>query len=126
MQTRAYALNGELLALAKKNNVEVVLQPKAWYGWDPIHHRRHLRPLIWRTILDSWRVNRADSMPGTESGESSERKYSDSLRSYRGPKLSWWSWWRECWPELQTYRGEQQQHAQPAVVLRDGTQISLY
>ena len=40
MLERAAALNDGLVELAAEYQVTLIEQPRAWYGWDPIHHRR--------------------------------------------------------------------------------------
>jgi len=53
---RSAALNAGLIQLAAEYQVTLIEQPRAWYGWDPIHHRRGRRRIAWETILDSWRT----------------------------------------------------------------------
>jgi hypothetical protein len=114
MLERATALNAGLIELAAEYQVTLVEQPRAWYGWDPIHHRRGRRRVAWETILDSWR--------------SLEQKNSSFQKNIfaSGNELHWWTWWRHGWPARQEWQGRVLERAQPCLVWPGGTRLSLY
>ncbi len=114
MLERAAALNLGLAQLAAEYQVTLVEQPRAWYGWDPIHHRRAQRRVAWETILDSWR--------------SLAQKKSTLEKNIfaSGNDLHWWTWWRHGWPAKQEWRGRALERAQPCLVWPNGTRVSLY
>lgn len=114
MIARAAALNDGLTALAVEYQVTLIEQPRVWYGWDPIHHRRGRRRIVWETILDSWRSR-------TEKNFDFGKKFFAS-----GNELHWWTWWRHGWPVQQEWRGRLLERAQPCLVWPNGTRLSLY
>jgi hypothetical protein len=114
VHARAAALNTGLAQLAAEFQVTLVEQPRGWYGWDPIHHRRGRRRVAWETILDSWhRLAQKKS--------AFEKNFFCS-----GNELHWWTWWRHGWPAWQQWRGRVMEHAQPCLVWPGGTRVSLY
>lgn len=121
MVTRAAALNMGLAQLAAEHQVTLIDQPRAWYGWDPIHHRRGRRRLVWGTILDSWRAENA-------LWRSHEQNFFDFEKNFfrSGNELHWWTWWRHGWPARQEWRGRVIERAQPCLVWPSGTRVSLY
>jgi hypothetical protein len=114
MIQRAAALNEGLIQLASEYQVTLIDQPRTWYGWDPIHHRRGQRRVAWETILDSWRTR-------TEKKFEIQKKFSAS-----GNELHWWTWWRHGWPAWQAVRGRTSERAQPCLTWPNGTRLSLY
>lgn len=114
MITRAAALNDGLFELAAEYQVTLIEQPRAWYGWDPIHHRRAQRRVAWETILNSWR--------------SLEQKNLEFRKKFlaSGNELHWWTWWRHGWPAQMEWRGRLIERAQPCLQWPSGTRLSLY
>lgn len=121
MLARAAALNHGLAELAAEFAVTLIEQPRAWYGWDPIHHRRGCRRVAWETILDSWRT-------GSDSRRTLAQKNSEFVKYFfaSGNDLHWWTWWRHGWPAWQEWRGRVIERAQPCLVWPSGTRVSLY
>lgn len=55
------ALRSGLLALAERSGATVIDPPVEWYGIDPIHIRRGVRPGVWKSIFAQWPVTAAVS-----------------------------------------------------------------
>ena len=97
---RAAQLHQGLRELAERHDAVFLEFPKAWYGWDAIHvKRRH-----W------WRVTQ--SLVGSEGYSTWPRIASLRVRT-AAPEVRW------------MFRRERRTQ-QPAVVLGDGTRVSLY
>lgn len=121
MLSRAAALNAGLLKLAAEYGVTLIEQPRGWYGWDPIHHRRSRRRVVWETILDSWRSESDLWNTCTKKNSLFKKNIFAS-----GNDLHWWNWWRHGWPAWQEWRGQVIERAQPCFVWPSGTRLSLY
>jgi hypothetical protein len=121
IHARATALNAGLAQLATEFQVTLVEQPRAWYGWDPIHHRRGRRRVVWETILNSWRSDSGLWRANAEKNLLFPKNFFTS-----GNELHWWTWWRHGWPARQEWRGRVQERAQPCLVWPSGTRVSLY
>lgn len=121
VHARAAALNEGLTQLATEYQVTLVEQPRAWYGWDPIHHRRGRRRVAWETILDSWRTEIDPWRSVAQKKMLFEKNIFTS-----GNELHWWTWWRHGWPAWQQWRGREIECAQPCLVWPSGARLSLY
>jgi hypothetical protein len=114
MIERAAALNRGLIELAAEYQATLIEQPRAWYGWDPIHHRRGQRRIAWETIFGSWRTPR-------------ENFFDFQKNFFRcGNELHWWTWWRHGWPARMEWRGRALERAQPCLVWPNSTRLSLF
>jgi len=121
MFARAAALNAGLAELAAEYAVTLIEQPRAWYGWDPIHHRRGRRRIAWETILDSWRSENVSRRALAQKNLDFGKKFFST-----GNELHWWTWWHHGWPARQEWRGRVIERAQPCLVWPSGTRLSLY
>lgn len=121
MIERAAALNAGLAELAAEYQTTLIEQPRAWYGWDPIHHRRGRRRIVWETIFDSWNTENDSWRSGAQKKLDFQKKIFTS-----GNELHWWTWWRHGWPAQQEWRGRALARVQPCLVWRSGTRLSLY
>lgn len=54
MLQRARDLDDHVAKLANEFGASVITPPDEWYGVDPIHIRRGLRPRAWREIFGTW------------------------------------------------------------------------
>ena len=54
MLQRARETDVALSELAKQFSARLIEQPRAWYGFDPIHIRYRRRDEAWRTIFSGW------------------------------------------------------------------------
>ena len=104
---RALELNSALESLVQRQGVHGVIQSASWYGWDPIHMKMRLWPMIWKKILSNWNQNKF---------------FSDLARG----SLRRWCYLRCLKPELRWFFGNPQRHKQPAGRLSDGTTVSIY
>ncbi len=107
---QAFALNRRVVELAGEFGA-VLQKPQAdWYGWDPIHVRRAVRPRVWQKYVSAW-----DDAQVAAAAEPA-------------PRGSWREWWYLSTrrPQRRRIRGAERWHPQPAGRLRDGTWISLY
>ncbi len=110
VRERSVALNRRVVALAGEFGA-VVRQPRAdWYGWDPIHVRRAVRPRVWQEYVSAW-CPQAVSAAGLSA-----------------PHGTWREWWYLSTRAAERRRtwGAVRWRAQPSGWLRDGTQISLF
>jgi hypothetical protein len=103
----AISVNDKLIALGKTPNTSVIPVSGAWYGFDPIHLRRRVRPRAWPELLAAWRAT--DERP---------REARASL---------WTSAYLACLaPHENTIFSVRRRCAQPSGRLSDGSTISLY
>lgn len=103
----ARTVNETLQELAQTRGIPFVPQPAEWYGLDPIHPMRRMRPRIWANVLLNW-TDREQPLAPTP----------PSLGLSRRVRLSS----PEQWWLLGLPRGR----SQPSVTLEDGTRIGLY
>jgi hypothetical protein len=103
----ASTVNERLIALGKERNTTVIPVPGAWYGLDPIHLKRRVRPRAWRELLAAWRA------------------LDQPLREARAS--FWTSAYLACLaPHEHTIFSVRRRCAQPSGRLADGSTISLY
>jgi hypothetical protein len=104
---RAVVLSEGLAALGKSRNSSVISPSGAWYGFDPIHMRRRVRPRAWPALMAAWRAT------------------NDGPREARASL--WTSAYLNCLaPHEHTIFSVRRRCAQPSGRLSDGTTISLY
>lgn len=109
---RSEAVDAGVRELAARYGTTFVEPPTHWYGFDPIHVRRHHWPTAWQTIL-------AALHPSAETALTT----ADNL-----PRVSFWNALStQFWiPEERFLLGLAQRRAQPCKTLADGTRISIY
>jgi hypothetical protein len=104
---QAREVNERLVALGRERNISVIPVSGAWYGFDPIHLRRRVRPRAWSEMLAHWR--------------STERAPTEARGSL------WTSAYLACLaPHEHALFGVRRRCRQPSGRLADGTTISLY
>jgi hypothetical protein len=103
---RARELDERLRDLARARGLTLVDHRRAWYGFDPIHIRRHYLARAWRELMSPW---------------SSEVKPPLARGSLRR-----WLYLRSLAPERRWLFGREYRRTQPAGRLPDGTVVSLY
>ncbi len=54
IQQRSEALSGALNGLAQERKTPIFKAKDDWYGFDPIHIRRQVGPIVWSQVLRSW------------------------------------------------------------------------
>lgn len=99
-------LNANVTDLAKQYEATMIEPARDWYGVDPIHIKRGHQPHAWQQILRSWNPDQ------------------DIARA-RHSLFRWASLCR-IRPQTRHMFGFQQQQAQPARRLSDGSFVSLY
>ena len=104
---RAEQINSELTEIFSKFSVTVIEQPKTWYGFDPIHHRRALKTAVWSEILSSW--NRTQSFPNFTNGRYGE-----------------WFYIRSRVPHERRVFGRTQRRQTPIYPLRDDSTLAIF
>jgi hypothetical protein len=104
---RAQVVDEGLRGLALRYGAAFVAAPVEWYGADPIHIRRPLRPAVWSTVLSSW---------------------SASATVDRAVRVSIWNSIRaQLWaPAERELFGATRRRRQPLVEYADGTRLSFY
>jgi hypothetical protein len=96
-----------LRELAARYGAAFVSAPVEWYGADPIHIRRSLRPTVWNQVLSLW------NEPSTV-GEAVRVSIWNSIRA-------------QLWaPAEREVFGMTRRRRQPAVEYSDGTRLSFY
>jgi len=104
---RAQVVDAGLRDLAERYGAALVEAPAEWYGADPIHIRRSLRPTVWNQILSLWNES---SAPG------------DAVRV-----SIWNSIGAQLWsPAERRLLGITRRRRQPAIEYDDGTRLSFY
>ncbi len=103
---RVDELNECLRELARRHGATLCVQPRAWYGLDPIHIRRADWSQAWHEILASWTGH-----PSAQRARGSWRRWL-RLRAQR--------------PLVRSLFGIEQRRAQPSCALRSGTLVSLF
>jgi hypothetical protein len=103
----AAAINEGLARLAEERKIAVIPVSGAWYGFDPIHLRRHLRASAWPTIM-SCLVDGDCARP--------EARTSVWQRAYMLCLA----------PHERSILGVRLRAEQPSGRLNDGTTVSLY
>lgn len=102
---RSKQIQAHLERLAAERGVQLLPQRPEWYGIDPIHHRRRLRPQVWQEFLaplvDQPINGRLSRAPGV-------------VRPWR------------LIPHRRWLFGVERIKPQPVVQLDDGTHISVY
>lgn len=107
IQTAAEVLNARLVELAHPPKISVIPASKSWYGFDPIHPKRHMQRRIWPALLAPWR----------DTNELSEAARSSLWRV---------GYLRCLAPSERSVLGWRQRCEQPCGRLNEGTTISLY
>ncbi|MBC8353241.1 MAG: hypothetical protein H8E66_14685 [Planctomycetes bacterium] len=102
----ANELNERVTELAKRYDATVFEPARYWYGIDPIHVKRSHQPHSWQRIFQTWTPNQ----------EVPQARHS----------LLQWARLRRVRPQSRHLFGFQQQQAQPARRLSDGSIVSLY
>ena len=54
MLARVYRLNDAIAQIARDTDSAILTPAPDWYGFDPIHIRRRVRPTAWSHILSHW------------------------------------------------------------------------
>jgi hypothetical protein len=104
---RARQLNEGVERLAAQRGMALAEQRTDWYGFDPVHIRRHHRQSAWREILTRWSGPIADvPAAGTSLRES----------LYLRTRI----------PHHRRLLGFEQRRAQPSGRLPSGTTVSIY
>lgn len=111
MRQLAPALDAGLRQLAATHGATTVTPRPEWYGFDPIHIRRRLRPAAWSEILSSWHAPFSESAIPTRPAPSG---LSNSLRLWT------------LVPAQRSLCGRECEAPQPAATWEDGTTVSLY
>lgn len=106
VRRRVPEVDAGLRALASRHGATFVELPGAWYGVDPIHLRRRAHGEAWGTILAPW-------TPATPA-QVERGAIPLDLRL------------RVAVPDRRWLFGREQRGRQPAVVLDDGTAVSIY
>jgi hypothetical protein len=104
--SKAVELDEHLLEYANRFGAYVVQPDPTWYHWDPIHIARRHRTAAWQKYMTCW----SNGQPPRPATPSLKRWF----RLQRARPLSWTRFGLQC------------HRAQPAVVLQDGTTISLF
>jgi hypothetical protein len=107
IRSAALELNDGLSLLAERHAASMAIPREEWYGFDPIHIRRAMRTAAWAELLGAW--------PAIEPG---------GVKPAGSPVSSVAVW--RLRPAARTLCGRQQEFAQPALRLDDGTTISVY
>jgi len=107
MLDRAGELNRQIETLGRQGWGALIDLPGAWYGFDPIHIRRSMRPTAWRTIL----------APLGNPTATVERTTLTFKQRWQIRRLK---------PLERTVRGKVQLQPQPAGMLADGSTVALY
>jgi hypothetical protein len=102
----ATCLNDGIAALAKKFSASLVAPKLEWYGIDPIHVRTRDASRAWHALLAPW---------------------SDAPQQVlaRGSLIDWYRL-RSRRTHVQRFLSRERRTEQPALVLRDGSSVSLY
>jgi hypothetical protein len=107
----AQELNEQVVRLSLEYRATLVVPRGEWFGLDPIHIRSAMSQAAWQEILSPWHedteavVARSEIVPGS---------------------ITQWMRLRCTRPRRRTLFGINQQQAQPATMLPDGTTISFY
>lgn len=107
MLDRAETLNRQIDTLGRQGWAALVNLPGTWYGFDPIHIRRSMRPAAWRAILEP--LGSSDAPPLQTAMTWRQVIYLRRLR-----------------PLERTVGGRLRVHPQPAGILANGTTVALY
>jgi len=104
---RSQVVDEGLKALASRYGAAYIAAPVEWYGADPIHIRRSLRPAVWNQVLSLW------SAPET-GGDAVRVSIWNSIRA-------------QLWaPAERQVFGVTRRRRQPSIEYADGTRLSFY
>jgi hypothetical protein len=104
---RAQVVDTGLRELAARYGAAFVAAPIEWYGVDPIHIRRSLRPTVWNQVLALW-------------NESSTPEEPVGVSIWNSMRAQLWA------PAERRVFGMTQRRRQPLVEYADGTRLSFY
>jgi hypothetical protein len=104
---RAQVVDAGLRELAARYGAAFVEAPAAWYGADPIHIRRELRPAVWNQILSLW-------------NEASATADARRVSIWNSIRAQLWA------PQERTVFGVTRRRRQPTFEYADGTRLSFY
>ncbi len=110
----APALDAGLRQLAAAHGAATVTPRPEWYGFDPIHIRRPIRPAAWFEILSAWHTPSSGSGCPAMPMRPARSALSNSLRLWTLP------------PAQRSLCGRKREAPQPAATWEDGTTVSLY
>ena len=104
---RSQVVDAGLRELAARYGAAFVAAPVEWYGADPIHIRRRLRPTVWNQVLSLW------NEPSTV-GDAVRVSIWNSIRA------QFWA------PAERHVFSVVRRRRQPAIEYADGTRLSFY
>ncbi len=100
------AVDAGLRELFARRGVATVDLRREWYGLDPVHLRARDRDVAWRTVFAAWPAGGSAGVP-----------VSDDPSTARAFVAA---------PQLRSWAGFEQRAPQPALVLGDGSRVSLF
>ncbi len=106
MRRMVEELDGGLAELGNRHGAQVVTPPSDWYGLDPIHIRRAVRPSAWQHILSHW--------PEAVSTRVSKLPLREEIELWR------------LRPERRWLAGRLQRTPQPVSGIEDGAPLYLF
>ena len=117
----ATELDERLRAVTERHHATYVTPTAAWYGLDPIHFLPGRRRAVWRAVVSYL-------FPGPAAETAVPQPPYPSMPASRRPGLTTWEAATIKFRPAQSRRvfGRTRTSAQPAMILADGTRVSLY